>query len=495
LEDDVTDLIAAVPVRRSGPRGRVSRGIDAGVGLTVDEREARGKLARKAVPHAAHAEWLAAAGRQDPIDILERQSATRLQELIPERYSRMSETPFRFYRGAAALMAADLSTTPSTGFRAQLCGDAHMLNFRLLASAERHLIFDINDFDETLPGPWEWDVKRLAASLVIAGRANRFRPRDCRDLVLSAVSAYRDWMARFAAMPTVEVWRQQANVEQVEPLLSAALDKRGREAATATLKAARRRDNAQAVRKLTEIRDDGRRHIISDPPLLVPLTELLGDLELAEVERVLKNIVSKYTRSLPSDRRYLVEQYRILDMARKVVGVGSVGTRCWIVLMGGRDDDDALMLQIKEATTSVLEPFAGASKYNNSGERVVVGQRLMQASSDIFLGWVRTVGLDGGVRDFYVRQLRDWKGIAVPEEMRPIGMRAFAALSGGTLARAHAKSGDRIAITSYLGKKDTFDQALAQFAESYADQNDADYAKLLQAISTGRVTASSGLTS
>ena len=483
------------PTPRQAPASRprrsaaISRIADVGAGLSLEERVARGKSLRKAVPLADHAAWTAAPEREDPVTILERQSAARLQELIPERYSRMSESPFRFYRGAAALMAADLSTTPNTGLRAQLCGDAHMLNFRLLASAERHLIFDINDFDETLPGPWEWDVKRLAASLVIAGRANGFRTRDCRDLVLSAVSTYRDWMARFAAMPTVDVWRQQASVEQVEPLLAAALDKRGREAATATLKAARRRDNAQAVRKLTEIRDDGRRHIISDPPLLVPLTELLGDLERAAVERVLKGIMTKYTRSLPSDRRYLVEQYRVLDMARKVVGVGSVGTRCWIVLMAGRDDDDALMLQIKEATTSVLEPFAGASKYGNSGERVVVGQRLMQASSDIFLGWVRTVGLDGAVRDFYVRQLRDWKGIAVPEEMRPIGMRAFAALSGGTLARAHAKSGDRIAISSYLGKKDTFDQALAQFAESYADQNEADYARLLEAISSGRVEA------
>ena len=401
----------------------------------------------------------------------------------------MSESPFRFYRGAAALMAADLATTPSSGLRAQLCGDAHMLNFRLLASAERNLIFDINDFDETLPGPWEWDVKRLATSFVIAGRANGFSAKERRGVVVAGVESYREWIARFAAMPTIDVWRLQANMEQIEPIVAALLDKRGRKSVTASLKAARRRDNAQAIRKLTEIREDGHRHIISDPPLLVPLTELLGGVERSDVEHVLHDIISRYTRSLPSDRRYLLEQYHIVDMARKVVGVGSVGTRCWIILMAGRDDDDALMLQIKEASESVLASFSGASKYANSGERVVTGQRLMQASSDIFLGWVRTVGIDGDTRDFYVRQLRDWKGIAVPEEMRPIGMRAFAALSGATLARAHAKSGDRIGIASYLGKKDTFAQAMGDFAESYADQNDADFASLLDAAATGRIKA------
>ena len=479
----------AVSARTVTPRGRLSRGIDAGAGLSVQDRTARGKLLRKAVPHAEQAEWSPRPDRQDPVDILERQSAARLQELVPERYARMSESAFRFYRGAAALMAADLATTPSSGLRAQLCGDAHMLNFRLLASAERNLIFDINDFDETLPGPWEWDVKRLATSLVIAGRANGFSAKVRRGIVLSAIESYREWMARFASMPTVDVWRVQGNVERIEPIVAALLDKRGRKTVTATLKAARKRDNAQAIRKLTEMREDGHRHIISDPPLLVPLTELLGGVERSEVEHVLQDIISRYSRSLPSDRRYLLEQYHIVDMARKVVGVGSVGTRCWIVLMAGRDDDDALMLQVKEASESVLASFSGASRYSNSGERVVVGQRLMQASSDIFLGWVRTVGPDGATHDFYVRQLRDWKGIAVPEEMRPIGMRAFAALSGATLARAHAKSGDRIGISSYLGKKDTFDQAMADFAESYADQNDADFASLLDAVATGRVTA------
>jgi uncharacterized protein (DUF2252 family) len=404
----------------------------------------------------------------------------------------MSESPFRFYRGAAALMAADLATCPTTGLRTQLCGDAHMLNFRLLASPERHLIFDINDFDETLPGPWEWDVKRLATSLVIAGRANGLGLQKRRDIVVSAVASYRRWMHTFAGMRTLDVWQTQADTAQLQSVVAQHLVKPGRRKLAASLKAARRRDNLQAVRKLTVARD-GTRRIASDPPLLVPLTELTPDADRAGVEKAVVDIVGRYARTLPSDLRHLVEQYRIVDVARKVVGVGSVGTRCWIVLLIARDTDDALLLQVKEASESVLAPFAGASLYAHSGERVVAGQRLMQAASDIFLGWVRAEGIDGQSQDFYVRQLRDWKGIAVPEQMQPAGMRGFGVLAGGTLARAHAKSGDRVAISAYLGRQDTFDKALAKFAEAYADQNERDYSHLLEAISGGRVTASSAV--
>jgi uncharacterized protein (DUF2252 family) len=481
------------PTPRQAPASRprrsaaISRIADVGAGLSLEERVARGKSLRKAVPLADHAAWTAAPEREDPVTILERQSAARLQELIPERYARMSESPFRFYRGAAALMAADLATTPVSGLRAQLCGDAHMLNFRLLASAERRLIFDINDFDETLPGPWEWDVKRLAASLVIAGRANGFGTRTRREIVLASVAAYRQWMRIFAAMRTLEVWHLKADMDDLHATVAQHLEKSGRKRLDDNLRAARRRDNLQAVKKMTTVRD-GQLRIIADPPLLVPIEDLI-DIDADGIKKRLFTLVGRYTRSLPADRRHLIDQYRVVDMARKVVGVGSVGTRCWIVLMVSRNDDDALLLQVKEASESVLAPFAGASAYSHQGERVVVGQRLMQASSDIFLGWVRTPGMDSLSRDFYVRQLRDWKGIAVPEQMVPTGMRGFGVVAGATLARAHAKSGDRVAIASYLGRTDSFERALAEFAESYADQNEADAQRLLDAISSGRVKA------
>ncbi len=471
----------------SYPRAK-GRGIDSGAGRTVADRAASGKAVREAVPLAAHAELPSDARREDPVALLERQSEARLPELIPVRYSRMSESPFRFYRGAAALMAADLAACPTTGLRAQLCGDAHMLNFRLLASPERQLIFDINDFDETLPGPFEWDVKRLAASLVIAGRANGYGSRARREIVVSAIASYRQWMRHFAALPTLAVWQAQGNTDRIQEAVSENLKRSDRKRLAASLKAARRRDNAQALRRLTVLREDGR-HIVSDPPLLVPLIELIPDAERAVIEKALTDVVDRYAASLPSDRRYLIGQYHIVDMARKVVGVGSVGTRCWVILLVSRDDDDALLLQVKEASESVLAPFAGASLYSHSGQRVVTGQRLMQASSDIFLGWVRTEGIDGQPREFYVRQLRDWKGIAVPERMKPSGMRWFGAVAGGTLARAHAKSGDRVAIASYLGRGDAFEKALAEFAESYADQNDRDFAALQEAITSGRIPA------
>ncbi|MEW2084618.1 DUF2252 domain-containing protein [Streptomyces sp. NPDC005283] len=455
---------------------------------TPQERAARGKAARDRVPRTSHALFEPPANRTDPVEIVERQSAARVPELVPIRYGRMMESPFRFYRGAAAIMASDLGAAPHTGILAQLCGDAHLLNFRLLASAERHLVFDINDFDETLPGPWEWDVKRLAASLAIAGRENDFSRKQRETVVRGSVGAYRDAMRGFAGMTNLDVWYTQADADQIRELLPKELGKGARERVSHALSSARTRDNLQAYKKLTQI-IQGERRITADPPLIVPLGDLLPDVERHELEQQLRTLVKGYGRSLPSDRRHLLEQFRLVDVARKVVGVGSVGTRCWVLLMLGKDDEDPLLLQAKEADQSVLAPYAGAGEYENQGQRVVSGQRLMQAAGDIFLGWERVMGIDGLQRDFYVRQLRDWKGIAVPHLMPPDQLEYFGGMCGATLARAHARSGDRIAIASYLGSNDTFDRALAEFAELYADQNERDFQALTDAARAGRVTA------
>ncbi|MEV5795778.1 DUF2252 domain-containing protein [Streptomyces sp. NPDC052192] len=455
---------------------------------TPKERAALGKAARASVPRSSHADFTPSPKRTDPVDVVEVQSANRLSELIPIRYGRMTESPFRFYRGAAAIMAADLADTPRSGIRTQLCGDAHLLNFRLLASPERRLMFDINDFDETLPGPWEWDVKRLSASFVIAGRANGFSTKERAAIVRATVRSYREWMRRFAEMGNLPVWYTQFDEEWVKTHFAGELSARARDRWSQSAAKARTRDSAHAFGKLTHI-VDGRARITSDPPLITPLDELLPDVERSALEREFRRLLGRYGHSLNSDRRFLLEQYRIADVARKVVGVGSVGTRCWIILLLGRDDGDPLLLQAKEADESVLAPFAGASAYRTQGERVVAGQRLMQATSDIFLGWERADGIDGRRRDFYLRQLRDWKGIAQPEAMVPSGMRAFGELCGATLARAHARSGDRIAIAAYLGGGDVFDRALATFAERYADQNEKDHRALVDAVRSGRVEA------
>ncbi|WP_327071218.1 DUF2252 domain-containing protein [Kitasatospora sp. NBC_01302] len=456
---------------------------------TPEQRAARGKAAREAAPRSSHAWFEPAAHRPDPVQVLEGQSATRVPELVPIRYGRMTESPFRFYRGAAAIMAGDLAATPSSGIRAQLCGDAHLLNFRLLASPERHLLFDINDFDETLPGPWEWDVKRLATSLVIAGRANGFTDAERAAIVLATVRSYRESMRRFAGLGNLAVWYAQADMAKVQDALEfGQLEERERRRMSKAIAKAHTRDSLQAFDKLTEV-VDGRRRIQADPPLLVPIADLLPGAERDVLEGELRELLERYGRCLQSDRRALLGQFRIVDIARKVVGVGSVGTRCWIILLLGRDGEDPLFLQAKEADQSVLAPYAGGSEYATQGERVVAGQRLMQAASDIFLGWERVHGIDGRQRDFYVRQLRDWKGIAVPELMSPTGLLAFGEFCGATLARAHARSGDRIAIAAYLGRSDTFDRALATFAESYADQNERDHRALADAVRTGRVRA------
>ncbi|CAO5238732.1 DUF2252 domain-containing protein [Frankia sp. AgKG'84/4] len=456
---------------------------------TPSERAARGKDARTRAPRGAHADYEPASERTDPVEVIERQSRTRLPELVPIRYQRMMESPFRFYRGAAAIMAADLARTPTSGIDVQLCGDAHLLNFRLLASPERRLMFDINDFDETLPGPWEWDVKRLATSLVIAGRGNDFTVDERRRVVTDMVGAYRLWMRRFAAMTNLDVWYSHADADELARQFADLLGRRGARRLSRATTRARSRDQLRAFNKLTRV-VDGERRFVSDPPLLVPVSELVAGTEHALLIGELASIVDRYAATLSTDRRSLLAQYRLVDFARKVVGVGSVGTRCWVALLLGRDGDDPLLLQVKEAGTSVLADHLPGSEYDNQGERVVAGQRLMQATSDIFLGWQRVDALDGK-RDFYLRQLQDWKGVAVAEDMVPEGLALFGRACAGTLARAHARSGDRIAIAAYLGTGEGFDRAIARFAEAYADQNEADHGALVEAARTGRVTAAS----
>ncbi|XVQ11544.1 DUF2252 domain-containing protein [Spirillospora sp. CA-255316] len=440
------------------------------------------------MPRSDHARFEPAERRPDPVDVIERQSAARVPELVPIRYGRMLESPFRFYRGAAAIMAADLGAGPDTGIMVQLCGDAHLLNFRLLASPERHLIFDINDFDETLPGPWEWDVKRLAASLVIAGRANAFSVQERRAVVRDSVRAYRERMHEFAGMGTLDIWYAQDDADQLGAILSERLSKSVRRRVSVATTRARTRTSMQAFGKLTRL-VGGVRKITPDPPLIVPIQDLLPDEEEAGLRQALRGLIDAYGESLSSERRHLLKRYRLVDVARKVVGVGSVGTRCWIILMLGRDDEDPLLLQAKEAGDSVLAPYVGASEFDSQGERVVTGQRLMQAAGDIFLGWTRVTGIDDRRRDFYVRQLRDWKGMARPDTMPPDVMALFGRLCGASLARAHARSGDPIAVAAYLGSGDGFDRALAEFAEAYADQNERDHQTFADAARSGRITA------
>jgi uncharacterized protein (DUF2252 family) len=473
------------------PQGMKRYQLESGLDrMTPAERAARGKEARAAVPRDSHEVFDPGPGRPDPIGLLEEQAKERVPELVPVRWGRMMVSPFTFYRGAALPMASDLATTPVSGLAVQACGDAHLSNFGIFGSAERRLVFDVNDFDETLPGPWEWDVKRLAASLEVAARGNGFGGKDRREIVAAAVARYRQAMRNFVGMTNLDVWYAHADLDELRAQFDAQLKQRQRKMIDKGMAKARTRDSMQEVAKLTRL-TDGRPRIISDPPLLVPVAELLpGEQDLAAFWAQLKELIAGYRRTLETDRRYLLEQYEAVDMARKVVGVGSVGTRCWIILMLGRDESDPLFLQVKEAEASVLSRFVGASKYANMGQRVVAGQRLMQASSDIFLGWQRAeAGLDGQQRDFYVRQLRDWKYSIEIEALVPRGMRVYGELCGWTLARAHARSGDRIAIAAYLGGSDVFDQAVTRFAAAYADQNDRDHQALVDAVASGRITA------
>jgi uncharacterized protein (DUF2252 family) len=461
--------------------------------LTPAERAERGKTARAAVPRDSHAVYDPPADRPDPVSLLEGQAATRLPDLVPVRYGRMLASPFSYFRGAALPMAADLAATPVSGLAVQACGDAHLSNFGVYASPERALVFDLNDFDETLPGPWEWDVKRLAASLEVAGRGNGYPRGQRRQIVTAAVREYREAMRDFAGQGNLAVWYARAETGALREQFGSQLAAREQRQADSAVAKARTRDSLQALARLTQ-QVDGRPRIVADPPLVVPLSDLVaGTADQAKLETDLRTLIGSYRRTLETDRRYLLEQFEFADMARKVVGVGSVGTRCWIVLMLGRDASDPLFLQVKEAERSVLEDFAGASEYANHGQRVVAGQRLMQAASDIFLGWQRSeADLDGRPHDYYVRQLRDGKFSADIETMTPSGMRAYGELCGWTLARAHARSGDRIAIAAYLGRSAVFDQAIAEFAAAYADQNERDHAALAAAVASGRVASEPG---
>jgi uncharacterized protein (DUF2252 family) len=456
-----------------------------------DERQAKGRAARQQLRRSAQAGLRPADGRPDPLTLLAAQDNGRLDELVPIRYGRMAASPFSFYRGAAAVMADDLAATPNSGLVVQACGDAHLSNFGLFGSAERDLVFDINDFDETTPGPWEWDVKRLAASLEVAARELGFGAAHREEITKSCGMAYRNSMNAFAGQSTLEVWYAKMG-EQAMLGLADQLTSRARKRTSKELAKARTRDSHKALTKLTAV-VEGKRQITSDPPLVVPLDELLGAEERDATVRQLQRLLRDYRRTLSTDRGHLLDQYRLADVAHKVVGVGSVGTRCWILLMLGLDHNDPLFLQAKEATSSVLERYAGPSKFSNHGQRVVAGQRLMQATGDIFLGWQRMTGRDGATHDYYVRQLRDWKGSIDVSQMVPSGLRDYGRLCGWTLARAHARSGDRVAIAAYLGQSDAFDKAIHRFARHYADRNERDHEELVKAIAVGRIPAETGV--
>ena len=459
---------------------------------TPRERSAYGKSLRDATPLESHAELSADGDRPNPIQLLTEQAADRVLELVPVRYGRMLASPFAFYRGAARVMACDLARTPVTGLTCQVCGDAHLSNFGLFGSPERRLMFDLNDFDETTVGPWEWDVKRLAASLAIAGRQNGYSAKQRRTIVLTAVGRYRTALVEFAAMRDLEVWYARLDAEELLARLSASLDAKRRKKIDKFVERAKSRDSVQAMGKLT-VETNGRVRIMADPPLVVPLRDLVSAEEDEDFTERFAGLIRHYRGTLQADRRVLLERYHFVDMARKVVGVGSVGTRCWIVLLTGRAIDDPLFLQVKEAKASVLAEYLGTTDRGNQGRRVVMGQRLMQQASDIFLGWERTTGIDGTERDFYIRQLRDWKGSITIEELLPKGMGLYAELCGWSLARAHARSGDRIAISGYLGSSATFDNAVAEFAESYADLTERDHQALMNAVAAGDVPAETGV--
>ncbi|HEY6594468.1 MAG TPA: DUF2252 domain-containing protein [Asanoa sp.] len=478
--------------------------------LSPDERRALGRQARERVPRSSHAGWRPANDRADPLVLLEEQNRTREPDLVPVRHGRMMVSPFTFYRGTARIMAADLARTPTAGLDVQLCGDAHLSNFGVFASPERRLLFDLNDFDETLPGPFEYDVERMAASFTIAARNNGFAKADQRAATLAAVRAYREAMAGFAAMRTMEVWYASLSDEDMMSAMRSMLaqterevrkGKLDRKSAQSAQKAAstaerardkaRTRDSLQALSKLGEV-VDGQVRIVSQPPVVVPMREMAAYYGVSPegIDEAIRTQYEGYRASLPDDRRHLLEQFRIVDVARKVVGVGSVGTRAFIALLQGRDDADPLFLQVKEATASVLEEHLPASRYEQHGERVVQGQRLMQAASDIYLGWTRGADRD---RHFYWRQLRDMKGSPLVEAMTPVGLTFYARVCGWTLARAHARSGDSVAIAAYLGKSDAFDRSMLAFSERYADRTERDYEEFAKAIRSGRLRAMEGV--
>jgi uncharacterized protein (DUF2252 family) len=468
--------------------------------LSVDERRARGKAARSQVPPSGHTGWTPAADRPDPVALLEAQDATRVADLVPVRHGRMMVSPFTLYRGAAKMMAEDLKDTPTAGLDAQLCGDAHLSNFGVFASPERTLLFDVNDFDETLPGPFEYDVKRMAASFTIAGRNNGFAKSDIRDATITSVAAYLTAMADFAGMSTMDVWYARLSQQDIATAIKTAarsedVDKKVAKAAKKdahkVAAKARTRDSLSALSKLCEL-VDGKYRIVTQPPIVVPLKDIGATLGVSsdDVERTVHKQFRAYRSTLQDNRKLLLERFEVVDVARKVVGVGSVGTEAFIVLLLGRDQEDPLFLQVKEATTSVLEDHLPKSRYAQAGERVVQGQRLMQAASDTFLGWTKG---EQANHFLYWRQLRDMKGSAVIEAMAPDELVFYGRICGQTLARAHARSGDPIAIAAYLGKKDRFDVSITDFSERYADQNERDYEEFTEAIRSGRLKAVEGV--
>lgn len=459
--------------------------------LTLAERASVGQGARAEVPRSVHGEWQPAPDRADPVGLLEEQATSRVQELVPLRYGRMLASPFTFFRGAAYLMAADLAKEPRTGLRVQLCGDAHLSNFGTFAAPDRRLVFSLNDFDETLPGPFEWDVKRMVASFAVAGRDREFDDADRRAVNMAAASSYREAMQDLARMRRLDVWYARLDVDELDAVLRSQVKAKHLKRFRKSVAKAQSKNSMKAFSKLVET-VDGRPRLINDPPTIVRVQDLMPDKEVQEVEDTLHAILRTYRRTLRGDYRHLLEGFRFTDAARKVVGVGSVGTRSWIVLLVGNDDQDPLFLQAKEAQASVLEPFLGKSAYTSHGQRVVEGQRLMQSASDVMLGWVKAKGFDGVERDFIVRQLWDGKGSAIVEAMDPTSMTGYARMCGWTLARAHARSGDPVAIASYLGSGDRFDRAISRFAEAYADQNERDYAALRRAVDDGRIVAQSG---
>jgi uncharacterized protein (DUF2252 family) len=455
---------------------------------TAEERRSSGRRLRQVVALEAHAECPRPTPKRDPLATLQRQDPGRLPDLVPIRYGRMLHSPFSYLRGAAAVMAADLATTPRCGLTVQMCGDAHVANFGLYGTPERRLVFDANDFDETLPGPFEFDVKRLVASLAVVGRGLGVGRKRRRAMLLAAAARYRTAMAGFAAARDIDVWHSRLDADELQRDLAPRLRPVARRRLADAVTKARGRDNVQAFGSLTEM-VDGRPALRSEPPLLVPVRELLPGMEGHDVTEEYHGLIRQYRASLQSDRRALLQRYEFVDMARKVVGVGSVGTRCWVVLLTGRDVDDPLLLQVKEAGESVHTPFVGRSRYTHQGQRVVAGQRLMQQASDIFLGWQRMAGIDGVSRDFYVRQLRNWKGSIEVGELRPKGLRLYGEQCAWCLARAHARSGDRIALAGYLGSSSAFDHAVADFAEAYADLTEHDHGHLADAVAAGRVPA------
>lgn len=458
--------------------------------LTVDERAAVGRQARKQASRDSQGEWAPASDRPDPLSLLEEQAKTRVPDLVPVRYGRMMASPFAFFRGGALIMAWDLAHAPTSGLTVQACGDAHISNFGLYASRERQLVFDVNDFDETNPAPWDWDVRRMVASIEIAGRDNGFTKKQRTRMVRQATKAYRTAMAEFAGQGNLEIWYSYVAIRDDLAYVRSQLDKQSLQQVQRVVDKALTKDSRQALTRLTKV-VDGERRFISDPPLIVPITELLTPEKANHYSGDIHTLMQSARENLPDERRMLLDRYRGVDIARKVVGVGSVGTRTSVILMTGRDENDVLLLQVKEAEASVLERFVGPSRFAEHGERVVIGQRRMQALSDVFLTWGRLPrGLnDDRPHDFYFRQLRDWKGSWDPSEMNPTGMEFYSSSCGRVLARAHARTGDPIAIAAYLGDNDRYDQAMSSFASAYADQNEKDHAELVAAVKAGRITA------